>query len=142
MAFDREDNVYVDAERNPEAIRPRGVVVADINGPLFFADAEHFRTAVYAMVEEDDAHAVVLDLESAATIDLDGADVLTLIGRELGHRQIDVALARVGGDHVDLLRRAGTLKAIGEDHVYPTVAAAVDALDPAATARVSSPSRS
>ena len=142
MAFDREDNVYVDAERNPDAVRPRGVVVADINGPLFFADAEHFRTAVYAMVEQDDAHAVVLDLESAATIDLDGADVLTLIGRELGHRQIDVALARVGGDHVDLLRRAGTLKAIGEDHVYPTVAAAVDAFEPAATAPVSSPSRS
>ena len=120
----------------PTATRMRSgrrvVVVADINGPLFFADAEHFRSAVYAMVEQDHAHAVVLDLESAATIDLDGADVLTLMGRELGHRQIDVVLARVGGDHVGLLRKAGTLKVIGEDHVYPTVAAAVDALAPAA----------
>jgi hypothetical protein len=46
-------------------------------------------------------------------------------------------LARVGSEHLDLLRRAGTLDAVGERRVYPTVRAAVDAmtrteLDPAA----------
>jgi sulfate permease, SulP family len=129
MALDRRDNVYVDAERNPDSVAPDGVLVADINGPLFFADAEHFRSEVYAMVTQFDARAVVLDLESAATIDLDGADVLTLIDLELGRKQVEVLLARVGGDHIELLRRAGTLEAIGEGNVYPTVGAAVAALN-------------
>jgi sulfate permease, SulP family len=142
LALDRRNNVYVDAARNPDADQPDGIVVAEINGPLFFADAEHFRSEVYAMVTEYDAHAVVLDLDSAATIDLDGADVLTLIDRELGRKQVEVVLARVGGDHMELLRRAGTLDAVGEVNVYPTVGAAVAALGSGTEPTTADPPRS
>jgi sulfate permease, SulP family len=128
MALDPRGE-YVHADRVPDTVTPDGVVVVDINGPLFFADADHFRTEVYAMVAQQDTRAVVLDLESAATIDLDGADVLTQIDHELGRRNVDVVLARVPRAHVELLRRAGTLEAIGEGNVYPTVGAAVDALN-------------
>jgi uncharacterized protein YqfA (UPF0365 family) len=79
------------------------------------------------MVFRDHEHAVVLDLESAA-IDLDGADVLTAIDWDLEREEVEVVLAGVGHEHIELLRKAGTLEPIGERNVYPSVGAAVAAL--------------
>jgi MFS superfamily sulfate permease-like transporter len=71
------------------------------------------------MVSRDNTHAVVLDLESAATIDLDGADVLTLIDRELERQEIEVVLAGVGHQHIELLRKAGTREATAKTTSIP-----------------------
>lgn len=126
LALDVQDNVFVDATKYPESVAVPGVVVAEINGPLFFADASNFRQSVIDMIGEE-THTVIVDLDAAASIDLDGADVLTKLAGELGKRDIDVVLARVGDEHMDLLQKAGTLDAIGRHNVYPSVRAAVAA---------------
>jgi high affinity sulfate transporter 1 len=128
LGLDPVHDVYVDAERHPEALVPEGIVIARLDGPLFFADAGNFRTAVLGLVARSEPRAVVIDLDAAATIDLDGADVLTKLHRELGSRDVVVALVRVHADHLELLRKAGTLEAIGTGWVFPSVRAAVAAL--------------
>lgn len=128
LAFDSHENVYVDADRHPDAHSIPGVVVAEINGPLFFADVANFKQTVLDMVRTQDAHAVVIDLDAASTIDLDGADSLTALHGELKRSDIVVALARVADDQMDLLSKAGTLAAIGEQDVYPSVRSAVAAV--------------
>ena len=45
MAYDPADQVYVEADTHPDATTPDGVLVVEVNGPLFFADAAPFRTA-------------------------------------------------------------------------------------------------
>src|SRR4051794_24657509 len=77
-----------------------GVVVVRIDGPLFFADADHFRARVRTL-----AHAyavptttVVVDAESVFLTDTDGADILTQLGRRAA-RGRHLARARPGPSH-------------------------------------------
>jgi SulP family sulfate permease len=128
MAFDERNDVFVTAEAHPDAEPIPGVLVVKINGPLFFADANNFRRSVLEMAALDQPHAVVIDLEAASMIDLDGADILTKVHKSLEGKRVKMALAHVGHDQLELLRRAGTLEAIGEENLFPTVRSAAEAL--------------
>lgn len=98
-----------------------------MNGPLFFADAGPFRSHLLDLVSTNDATTVVLDLEATPEIDLDGADMLTKVRGQLADRGVRLLLTHADGEELDLLRRAGTLDAIGETNVFETVRAAVAA---------------
>jgi MFS superfamily sulfate permease-like transporter len=127
MAYDCADDVYVDADSHPDATMPDGVLVVKVNGPLFFADAEPLRAGLLELVAESDATTVVVDLEATPAIDLDAADMLTKIHGQLAGRGARLLLAHADTAELDLLRRAGTLDAVGEENVFETVRAAVAA---------------
>jgi SulP family sulfate permease len=98
-----------------------------MNGPLFFADAAPFRSHLLDLVSANDATTVVLDLEATPEIDLDGADMLTKVHEQLADRGVRILLAHADAAELDLLRRAGTMDAIGEMNFFETVRAAVAA---------------
>jgi sulfate permease, SulP family len=127
MAYDPREQVYVEADTHPDATTPDGVLVVEMNGPLFFADAGPFRSHLLDLVAENDATTVVLDLEATPEIDLDGADMLMKVHGQLADRGVRIFLSHADGEELDLLRRAGTLDAIGETNVFETVRAAVAA---------------
>ncbi len=136
LGFDPVSATYVDADRHPDATTDPGIVVAEISGNLFFADARPFRDAVRRMVGTAKAHTLVIDLGASRLVDLDGADVLTKLARELRAAGVRVVLARVDDPELDLLRLAGTLDALGQDAVFPTVRAAVASSGPSAVANI------
>jgi len=127
MGLDRDDNVYVDAEKHPEAETSSGILIEQIYGPLFFADANNFRTAVLDMVEVHEPHTVVIDLDAATMIDLDGIEILTKLSGELRRQEIRVYLARVDDESIELFRRTGAMEDLGEENIFNTVRAAVSA---------------
>ena len=127
MAYDPAGQVYVEADTHPDATTPDGVLVVEMNGPLFFADAAPFRSHLLNLVSANDATTVVLDLESTPEIDLDGADMLTKVHGQLADRGVRILLAHADAVELDLMRRSGTLDAIGETNVFETVRAAVAA---------------
>jgi MFS superfamily sulfate permease-like transporter len=129
MAFDEKDQLFVDAGRHPEAKIIPGILVIEIDGPLFYANATNFRDSLLRMVAKDSPNGVVIDLGPVTIIDLDGADIITKISTELAGKGINVALARVDAAELDLFRRAGTLFAVGEQDVLDTVRKAVAALE-------------
>ena len=96
-----------------------------MNGPLFFADAAPFRAHLLDLVSGNDATTVVLDLEATPVVDLDGADMLTKIHGELADRGVRILLVHADTAELDVLRRAGTMDAVGEESVFETVRAAV-----------------
>ena len=138
MAYDPAEQVYVEADTHPDATTPDGVLVVEMNGPLFFADAAPFRSHLLDLVSANDATTVVLDLEATPEIDLDGADMLTKVHGQLADSGVRILLTHADAAELDLLRRAGTMDAIGETNVFETVRAAVAA----ATVEVGDPGRS
>ncbi len=50
MAYDAEDDVYVEADSHPDATTPEGVLVVEVNGPPFFADAAPFRAGLLELL--------------------------------------------------------------------------------------------
>src|SRR5262249_37360574 len=113
---------YVGRHEGLEAIP--GVLVVRVDGPLFFADADRFRSSLRAMVEESAPKHVVIDADAVHLTDTDGADILIQVAGELQEQGIRVALARVHPPVLALWRRAGVLDAIG-DAVFPDVSHAV-----------------
>lgn len=128
LGLDRENDVYVDIDQHPEAETVPGVVVAEIRGPLFFADADSFRAAVLNMVIEGETHTLVVDLDAASFIDMDGAEVLGKLASQLRARGTKVLLARIYSQEVELLRKSGVLAEIGEENVHASVRAAIVAV--------------
>jgi SulP family sulfate permease len=113
------------------AIPVPGVAVLLFATPLYYANADHFRSEVErALARVDHPHAVVLDVIGMHDVDFTGSRVLGRLLDELGHRQVTVGLARAGDHLVENLTRAGLLERIGEDHLFPSVDAAVQAVAP------------
>jgi SulP family sulfate permease len=119
-----------------------GIVVARIDGPLFFADADRFRTRVKELsAAEGQLVAVVVDAEAVFLTDTDGADILAQVATELRSRDAALVLARVPHRTLELWRRAGVLDAVGVDGADGIDADGVfDRIDDAVAAFATNPS--
>ncbi len=118
--------VFHDLDDQPGLVTDPEVLVLRIDGPLFFADADHFRSRVHELAFRDDPPSgVVVDAESVFLTDTDGADILVQVAGELRARGITLALARVHPVCLDLWTRAGVLDALGEHGVHETIDGAV-----------------
>jgi len=127
MGLDKSENLYVDAKKYPDAETIPGVLVAKIFGQLFFADAENFRTEVMELVQDYEPHSVVVDLDAATDIDMDGVEILTKISGELEKQDIKFFLSRVDSANMELFERIGAMDEIGSENIYTSVRAAVAA---------------
>jgi SulP family sulfate permease len=140
MGYDSTEHVYVEADTHPDATTPDGVLVLKVDGPLFFADAATFRTELLNLVAGEEVTAVVVDFEATSHIDLDGADMLTKVNGELADTGVRLLLTHTNAGEFEMLQRAGTLDAVGEENVFETARAAVAAVaDGNAPRRTSSP---
>jgi sulfate permease, SulP family len=125
MAFDRNHDVYVHLDHHPEAELVPGILVVGVHGPLFFADADNFRTSASQHVKATQPHSVVIDFSAVATMDMDGIRALLQLSQELRNKNIRVLLVNVGREHIELMRRTGALDDIGADNIHRTVRSAV-----------------
>jgi SulP family sulfate permease len=107
-----------------------GIVVARVDGPLFFADADRFRTRMQELVQEEEPSVgAVVDAEAIHLTDTDGADILIQVAEELRARGIRLVIARAHPPVLALWRRAGVLDVVGEGGVFETLRDAVQGLN-------------
>ena len=131
LARDPADDSYVDAGLHEHLDVDSRVLTVRLDGPLFFADAQHFKETVYDMIEtaSDRPEAMVLDADSISLTDTDGADALIDLANELHDKQgLEVAVARVQPPVWELWERAGVTTVLFDGRCFETVHAAVDAL--------------
>ena len=104
------------ASREKEGLEPLpGSLVVRVEGPLFFADADRFRSRVKLSRGGDGPlTGVVVDAEVVLITDTDGADILYPGCRRTAvRRAAALALARVHPPVLALWERAGVIDAIG-----------------------------
>jgi len=85
---------------------PRGVVVYDLSGPLFFGAAQKAMQAL-RLVERRQTHVVVLDMADVPAIDATGQVALSGLVADLNGSGIKVVLAGLGRHSLRTLVRAG-----------------------------------
>jgi high affinity sulfate transporter 1 len=115
-----------DADRSEGSVREPGIVVLRVEGGLFFANADAIRERVVAAAAPPDVHGVVLDCESVPFVDVTAAEMIERLRTVLAGQGKQLVLARDIGQVRDVLGRAGD--DVDATTVYPTVAAAVDAV--------------
>lgn len=114
---------YTDARVVP------GLLVYRYDSPLFFANAEDFRTRARAAVASSEVPVAwfVLNAEAMVEVDITAVDTLESLRRELVDRGIVFALARAKQDLLADLAPSGLAERIGADRIFPTLPTAVEA---------------
>jgi MFS superfamily sulfate permease-like transporter len=120
---------YADVSLHPSARVTPGVVVYRLDDRLFFANARYFKGRVREAIRAASSavHWLVLDADAITHADATGLDALLDVTKDLRRDEITLVLARLRTRMEEELEDAGVLDAIGREHLYPTVRAAVDA---------------
>jgi sulfate permease, SulP family len=118
-----------DVDDYPNAARVPGLVIYRYDAPLFFANADDFRRRALAAADDgpDKARWFVLNAEANVEVDLTALDAVEQLRSDLEARGIVFGMARVKQDLRDSLVAAGLVKKVGEERIFLTLPAAVEA---------------
>ena len=120
-------DAFFDVDRHEDCETYPGLTILRFDGGLFFVNADALSDRVRQIRIESTAsmQGVVLSMEGVNFIDTEGADVLKAIARAGADRSIDLYLARVKPQVVEVLERDGFFDLVSRDHVSDDIAAAV-----------------
>jgi MFS superfamily sulfate permease-like transporter len=120
---------YADVSLHPSARITPGVVVYRLDDRLFFANARYFTGRVNEAIRAAPypVEWLVFDAEATTHADITGLEALADLATDLRRRDITLVVARLRERMRDEFDASGATDAIGGDHLYPTVRAAVDA---------------
>ncbi len=130
-------DAFFDVDRHEDCETYPGLTILRFDGGLFFVNADALSDRVRQIRIESTASMqnVVLSMEGVNFIDTEGADVLKAIARAGADRSIDLYLARVKPQVVEVLERDGFFELVSRDHVSDDIAAAVETSRPASPRR-------
>ena len=122
---------YADVSLHPSARVTPGVLVYRLDDRLFFANARYFKGRIREAVRAapTQVRRLVLDAEAISYTDATGLDALLDVTNDLRRDGITLVIARLRMRMEAELKDAGVLDAVGREHLYPTVRAAVEAGD-------------
>ena len=106
-----------------------GLVVYRYDSPLFFANADNFRTRALQSVERrgPGVEWFVLNAEANVSVDITAVDALEDLRSQLQDRGVVFAMARVKQDLRRDLQAAGFLDGVGADRIFMTLPESVEA---------------
>ena len=116
-----------DVDDYPEAVTIPGLVVYRYDAPLFFANAQDFRSRALAAADQAEGPLrwFVLNVEANVEVDFTALEAVDAVREELTRRGTIFALARVKQDLLDDLQAFGLVGKIGETRIFPTLPTAV-----------------
>ena len=119
LARDPASGAWGRADRHPGWATQEGVMVARVDGPLFYANGAVVKDQLLELAaSEPRPDAVVLDLEANHELDVASLDMLAELTATLTARGSELRLAAVRAPVLDVLRRGGLADRIRID---PTV---------------------
>ena len=121
-------HAYFDLQEHPDSQTYPGLSILRFDGGLFFvnADALGDRLREVRVKSGSMLNGVILSMEGVNFIDTEGADIIKKIsqaGKDLG---IDLHLARLKPQVLEVLQRDGVIDQIGAEHIHDDIAAAVE----------------
>jgi sulfate permease, SulP family len=116
---------YGDLERHPDNQQLPGIVILRVESGLFFANADAVRQSVRAHAATKGTRVVVLDAETAPSIDVTAAHMLAELTQSLEREGVRLLVCRQIGQVRDVVGQVATDTT--PEGVYPTVQAAVQA---------------
>ena len=121
--------VYRGVTDKATALTEPGLIVYRFDAPLVFANAAFFTERLEELVANagPGLNCVILDAEAISDFDSTAAEALENLDAELERLGVDLWIARANGPLRDLLQATGLTARIGQDHIYPSVRAAVSA---------------
>jgi len=129
LGWDETLGRYADVSLHRSARVTPGVVVYRLDDRLFFANVRYFKGRVREAIRAaaSPTRWLVLDADAITHADSTGLDTLLDVTHDLRRDEITLVVARLRTRMEAEWEDAGVVEAIGRDHFYSTVRAAVDA---------------
>lgn len=107
-----------------------GILVYLLFAPRWYGNAAYVRSRFHNLLaaSPQPVRGFVLVANAMSDVDFTGAGVLGDLARELGPRGVTLAIARSSRLVHHNLKRSGILEVVGADHLFSSVAEAVEAL--------------
>ncbi len=123
-----EENVLKSAEH----YRLKGcrhISVVRFDGALFFANASYLEDQIrQRRIKKKGLKHIIIVSNGINDIDASGQEALSFIVDRVRSAGIDISLSGVHGSVMQVLKRTHLLAKIGEDHIYPTMKRAINAV--------------
>jgi SulP family sulfate permease len=125
----RGGTVYRGVADKETALTEPGLIVYRFDAPLVFANAAFFTERLEELVANagPGLKCIILDAEAISDFDSTAAEALENLDAELERQGVDLWIARANSSLRELLTTTGLMKRLGEEHIYQSVRAAVDA---------------
>ncbi len=119
--------VFHRLNENPDSETYPGLVIIRFDGPLYFATANALRDKVREVTTgvAPPVTMVLIDMEGVNYLDLEGSDMLNEIAKNMKDVGVEIHLARVKHDVMEMLEKDGVDQIIGRDHIHAKVVDAV-----------------
>jgi len=119
---------YHDLKRYPDARQVPGLLLFRWDAPLFFANAELFRSRVLETVAASPTPVrwLVVGAEPITSVDVTAADILDDLDRILRAEGIELCFAEMKDPVKDKLKRFGLHTNLGEERFFATIGEAVN----------------
>ncbi|GAB2213543.1 hypothetical protein Droror1_Dr00017852, partial [Drosera rotundifolia] len=128
---------YRSVDQYPTAQSVHGVLILEIGAPIYFSNSSYLRERISRWIDEEEdklkssggtrLQCVILEMSAVGSIDTSGLGMLDELKKSIDRRGLKLLLANPGGELMKKLERSRFLEALGEEHIYMTVAEAVSA---------------
>lgn len=120
---------YHDIQRYPKAKQIPGLLLFRWDAPLFFANADTFRTRVLDLAgcTVPKLHQIVIAAEPITDVDTTAAEMIEDLEKELELIGVELVFAEMKDPVKDRLNRYALTERIGRDRFFPTLGVAVKA---------------
>ncbi|MBF0591888.1 MAG: STAS domain-containing protein [Nitrospirae bacterium] len=99
------------------------------DGSLFFANTSYLEDQILSIVaEKPHLRHIIICGEGINEVDASGEETLGILVDRLRDRGIDVSFVGLKDQVLDVVKRTGLYKKIGEDHIFRTEAKAIEAI--------------
>ncbi|TYK26178.1 sulfate transporter 3.1-like [Cucumis melo var. makuwa] len=129
--------VYRNIEQYPIAGNVPGVLILEIDAPIYFANSSYLRERIMRWVDEEEDRIkassestlqfVVLDMSAVGNIDTSGISMFEELKKILERRGLKIVLANPGAEVMKKLDKGKFIETLGHEWIYLTVAEAVAA---------------
>jgi high affinity sulfate transporter 1 len=119
--------VFHRLSENPDSEIYPGLVIIRFEGPLYFANANGLRDKVRVVTTDvtPPVREVLIDMEGVDYLDLEGSDMLGEIAKNMREVGVEIHLARVKHEAMEMLVKDGVDQIIGRDQIHDKVVDAV-----------------
>ncbi|KAK9083731.1 hypothetical protein Scep_030202 [Stephania cephalantha] len=129
--------IYRNVDHYPVANNVPGVLILQIDSPIYFANASYLRERILRWIDEEEERIkssgetslqyVILDMSAVSSIDTSGISFIDEVKKNVERRGQQLVLANPGSEVMKKLDKSNMMEEIGQEWIYLTVAEAVGA---------------
>jgi len=132
-----DSTIYRSFDQYPNANNVPGILILEINAPIYFANSSYLRERISRWIDEEEDRLkssgesslqyVILDMGAVGNVDTSGLSMFAELKKSTERRGLKLVLANPGGEVMKKLNKSKFIESIGQEWIYLTVGEAVGA---------------